>query len=139
LPCQRYSPASGETPVARRRPNSVAHVSICRQTSIFNQGGALGRSACHRCGNAIHRRRDTGAGAICEGTVHGLSLTYSLARGTGFLAVRAGPSATAPMIHQLFNGDTVEITDRRGSWYFVGVDGFEGWAHRKWMSNSCGY
>nr|WMC94775.1 SH3 domain-containing protein [Aminobacter aminovorans] len=43
------------------------------------------------------------------------------------------------MIHQLFNGDTVEITDRRGSWYFVGGDGFEGWAHRKWMSNSCGY
>lgn len=55
------------------------------------------------------------------------------------LPVRAGPNATAPMIHQLFNGDTVEITDRRGSWYFVGVDGFEGWAHRKWMSNSCGY
>jgi uncharacterized protein YraI len=75
----------------------------------------------------------------CEGTVHGLSRIYSLARGTGFLAVRAGPNATAPMIHQLFNGDTVEITDRRGSWYFVGVDGFEGWAHRKWMSNSCGY
>lgn len=50
-----------------------------------------------------------------------------------------GPSATAPMIHQLFNGDTVEITDRRGSWYFAGGDGFEGWAHRKWMSNSCGY
>ncbi|MDR7224254.1 SH3 domain-containing protein [Aminobacter aminovorans] len=45
----------------------------------------------------------------------------------------------APVVHQLFNGDTVEITDKRGSWYFVGGDGFEGWAHRKWMSNSCGY
>ncbi|CAN7418955.1 SH3 domain-containing protein [Aminobacter sp. LjRoot7] len=75
----------------------------------------------------------------CEGTVHGLSRAYNLARGTGFLAVRAGPSAAAPMVHQLFNGDTVEITDKRGSWYFVGGDGFEGWAHRKWMSNSCGY
>lgn len=75
----------------------------------------------------------------CEGTVHGLSRSYDLTRGTGFLAVRAGPSAAAPMVHQLFNGDTVEITDRRGSWYFVGGDGFEGWAHRKWMRNSCGY
>lgn len=74
----------------------------------------------------------------CEGTVHGLSRTYNLARGTGFLAVRAGPSASTLMVHQLFNGDTVEITDRRGSWYFVGGDGFEGWAHRNWMSNSCG-
>ena len=74
----------------------------------------------------------------CEGTVHGLSRSYNLARGTGFLAVRAGPSASAPMVHQLFNGDTVEITDRRGNWYFVGGDGFEGWAHRNWMSNSCG-
>jgi hypothetical protein len=74
----------------------------------------------------------------CEGTVHGLSRTYDLARGTGFLAVRARPSASSPMVHQLFNGDTVEITDKRGSWYFVGGDGFEGWAHRNWMSNSCG-
>ncbi|MBT1154206.1 SH3 domain-containing protein [Aminobacter anthyllidis] len=74
----------------------------------------------------------------CEGTVHGLSRTYDLARGTGFLAVKARPSASSPMVRQLFNGDTVEITDRRGSWYFVGGDGFEGWAHRNWMSNSCG-
>lgn len=73
----------------------------------------------------------------CEGTVHGLPSSYNLARGTGFLAMRARPSASSPMVHQLFNGDTVEITDRRGSWYFVGGDGFEGWAHRNWMSNSC--
>jgi hypothetical protein len=43
------------------------------------------------------------------------------------------------MVHQLFNGDKVEITDRQGNWYFVGGPGFEGWAHRKWMRNSCNY
>jgi hypothetical protein len=75
----------------------------------------------------------------CEGTVHGLSKTYNLAKGSGFLAVRARPTSSSRMVHQLFNGDTVEITDRSGSWYFVGGAGFEGWAHRKWMRNSCNF
>jgi hypothetical protein len=76
---------------------------------------------------------------ICEGTVHGLSKTYDLKTGSGFLAVRAQPTSKSPMVHQLFNGDVVEITDRRGNWYLVDGYGFEGWAHRKWIRNSCGY
>lgn len=75
----------------------------------------------------------------CEGSVHGLSRVYNLATGSGFLAVRSRPSSKSRMVHQLFNGDTVEITDRSGNWYFVGGDGFEGWANRKWMRNSCNY
>lgn len=73
----------------------------------------------------------------CEGTVHSLSGSYNLAKGTGFLAVRARPNSSSRMVAQLFNGDTVEITDSNGRWYFIGGDGFEGWAHSKWMRNSC--
>jgi uncharacterized protein YgiM (DUF1202 family) len=75
----------------------------------------------------------------CEGTVHGLSRHYNLATGSGFLAVRKRPTSSSRMVHQLFNGDRVEITDRSGNWYFVGGAGFEGWANRKWMWNSCSY
>ena len=73
----------------------------------------------------------------CEGTVHGLSNSYDPDTGSGFLAVRARPASKSPKVHELFNGDKVEITDRSGNWYFVGGEGFEGWAHRKWMHNSC--
>jgi len=75
----------------------------------------------------------------CEGTVHGLSKHYNLATGSGFLAVRKRPTSSSRMVHQLFNGDQVEITDRSGNWYFVGGNGWEGWANRKWMWNSCNY
>jgi len=75
----------------------------------------------------------------CEGTVHGLSGRYNLAKGTGFLAVRARPNSSSRMVGQLFNGDTVEIFDRRGNWYRVAMGGIDGWAHRKWMWNSCRY
>jgi uncharacterized protein YgiM (DUF1202 family) len=75
----------------------------------------------------------------CEGTVHGLSGRYNLAKGTGFLAVRARPNSGSRMVGQLFNGDTVEIFDRRGSWYRVAMGGIDGWAHSRWMHNSCRY
>ena len=75
----------------------------------------------------------------CEGTVHGLSATYDPDAGSGFLSVRARPTSKSAKVHELFNGDKVEITDRSGNWYFVGGEGFEGWAHRKWMRNSCNY
>ncbi|MCX7306262.1 MAG: SH3 domain-containing protein [Hyphomicrobiales bacterium] len=75
----------------------------------------------------------------CEGTVHGLSSTYNLAKGTGFLAVRSRPKSSAPMVGQLFNGDTMEIFDRKGNWYQVAIGGIEGWASSKWIRNSCDY
>ncbi len=79
------------------------------------------------------------ASQYCEGRVFGLSSTYNLAKGTGFLAVRTRPSSSSRMVGQLFNGDTVEIFDRRGNWYQVAMGGIEGWANRKWMRNSCGW
>jgi hypothetical protein len=75
----------------------------------------------------------------CEGTVYGLSSKYDQNKGTGFLAVRKGPSSSSRMIKQLFNGDMVEILDRRGNWYLVADKNVEGWASVRWMRNSCGY
>lgn len=75
----------------------------------------------------------------CEGTVHGLSNHYNLATGSGFLAVRKRPTSSSPMLAQLFNGDRVEIMDRRGNWYQVWTGQVDGWAYRKWMWNSCNY
>lgn len=75
----------------------------------------------------------------CHGTVHGLSRYYNLATGSGFLAVRARPSSSSRMIGQLFNGDQTVILDRRGSWYKIRFRGARGWAHARWIWNSCGY
>ncbi|MEQ1952590.1 SH3 domain-containing protein [Mesorhizobium sp. CN2-181] len=75
----------------------------------------------------------------CEGTVFGLSGKYNLAKGTGFLAVRAGPSAGSRMVGQLFTGNTVEIFSRKGNWYRAAMGGIDGRANSKWMRNSYGY
>ena len=81
------------------------------------------------------------AAQYCEGTVRGLSSHYNPSTGSGFLAVRAGPRRSASQLGELFNGDTVEIFDRRGSWYKVAAtDGsVEGWASVKWVRNDCRY
>jgi hypothetical protein len=75
----------------------------------------------------------------CEGTVFGLSSTYNLAKGTGFLAVRSQPKSSARMVGQFFNGDKTEILGRQGNWYRVAIGGIEGWASVKWIRNSCDY
>ncbi len=75
----------------------------------------------------------------CEGTVHGLSRTYNAATGSGFLAVRAGPSSKARKVGELYNGNTVEIFARRGNWYRVAMGGIDGWVSVRWMRNSCRY
>jgi SH3-like domain-containing protein len=75
----------------------------------------------------------------CEGTVHGLSKHYNLATGSGFLAVRKRPNSSSRMLAQLFNGDRVEILDRRGNWYKVWTGQVDGWSHRRWMWNSCNF
>lgn len=80
-----------------------------------------------------------GVAQYCEGTVHGLSGRYNLAAGSGFLAVRTRPNSSSRMIGQLFNGDHVEIFDRRGNWYKVDIGGTTGWANARWLRNDCGY
>ncbi len=78
----------------------------------------------------------------CEGTVHGLSSRYNPATGAGFLAVRSKPRASSHQHGELFNGDKVEIFDRRGNWYKVATtEGpvLEGWANARWIDNDCNY
>jgi Bacterial SH3 domain len=78
----------------------------------------------------------------CEGTVHGLSGRYNPATGSGFLAVRAGPKRSATQVGELFNGDTVEVFSRRGSWYRVAstTDARnEGWVSARYLRNDCRY
>ena len=79
---------------------------------------------------------------MCEGTVHGLSAHYNPATGSGFLAVRTKPKSSSYKLGELFNGDRLEIFDRKGNWYKIATqDGpmLEGWAHAKWIWNSCNY
>ena len=75
----------------------------------------------------------------CEGTAHALSGRYDLAKSTGFLPVRAGPSSKTAMVGQIFNGDTVEIFSRQRNCYGVAMGGIDGWANVRWMRNSCRY
>ena len=84
----------------------------------------------------------TALAQYCEGTVHGLSGRYNPATGAGFLAVRAGPKRSASQVGELFNGDTVEVFNRRGSWYRVASTTtpiIEGWVSARYLSNECDY
>lgn len=78
----------------------------------------------------------------CEGTVHGLSGRYNPRTGSGFLAVRAGPKASASQVGELFNGDTVEVFSRRGKWYKIASTADannEGWVSARYLHNDCRY
>ncbi len=85
---------------------------------------------------------DVAFAQYCEGTVHGLSGRYNPASGSGFLAVRAGPKASASQVGELFNGDTVEVFDRRGNWYKVASTAdarIDGWVSARYLHNDCRY
>ena len=79
---------------------------------------------------------------FCEGTVHGLSGRYNPETGSGFLAVRAKPRATSAQRGELFNGDKVEVFQRRGNWYKIATTQLpmlEGWVNARWLDNECQY
>jgi hypothetical protein len=81
-----------------------------------------------------------GLAAECVGVVRGLSSYYNPQTGSGFLAVRAGPTRSATQIGELFNGNRVSILERSGNWYRLYAEGIgEGWASRRWVSANCGY
>ena len=75
----------------------------------------------------------------CPGTISGLSSTYNLAKGSGFLAVRSKPTSKSRMIGQLFNGQTVEVDRRRGNWLYVYPDSGprQGWVFHRYVARDC--
>ncbi|MEM9733115.1 MAG: SH3 domain-containing protein [Pseudomonadota bacterium] len=73
----------------------------------------------------------------CQGTVAGLSSTYNLAKGSGFLALRARPTAKSRMKGQLFNGNIVEVDRRRGNWLYVYTDNDQGWVFARYVRRGC--
>ena len=78
----------------------------------------------------------------CEGTVHGLSGHYNPRTGAGFLAIRTKPRASSYQVGELFNGDKVEVFQRRGNWYKIATavgPMIEGWVNARWLYNECQY
>ena len=81
----------------------------------------------------------TAQAAQCTGTVRGLSNTYNEAKGSGFLAVRAGPSSRSPRLGELFNGDEVEVLSVRGKWVEIEILDGIAWVFGKYLrrENGC--
>jgi hypothetical protein len=78
---------------------------------------------------------------VCDGRVYRLSQNYNPSTGAGFLALRAGPTAQATQIGELFNGMQLEIFGRRGNWlqvYSPDLDQ-EGWVYRRYVRDNCGW
>jgi hypothetical protein len=76
---------------------------------------------------------------VCDGRVYRLSENYNPSTGSGFLALRAGPTAQATEIGELFNGMQLEIFGRRGNWlrvYSPDLDQ-EGWVYRRYVRDNC--
>ena len=73
------------------------------------------------------KQKDT----IQKGIVHDLDPS-----GDGFLSLRTKPRGKE--IGRLYNGDRLEILDRRGKWYKVRVvdSGQFGWAHSHWIQKT---
>ena len=79
-----------------------------------------------------------GRDASCRGVVNGLSKRYDPSAGSGFLAMRAGPTSQATQVGELFNGDGVEIINSKGNWLLViDADGDFGWVYRRFVSYRC--
>lgn len=79
------------------------------------------------------------AGSECDGYVRGLSKNYNPSKGTGFLAVRAGPSSSSAMLAHLFNGDHVVVLDYANAWWRVSYNGGRniGWVFAKYVKEVC--
>ena len=75
---------------------------------------------------------------VCLGRVAGVGDRYNPATGSGFLALRAGPSTSAKQLGELLEGERLAITNRKGSWLYVITGGQgQGWVHTKYVRSSC--
>ena len=72
----------------------------------------------------------------CTATVRGLSSNYNQARGTGFLALRAGPGTGNAQIGEAFNGETYRVLGVRGGWVRIEALGGALWASGRYLRRS---
>lgn len=84
----------------------------------------------------------------CTGFVTGVQpvTRYNHAAGTGFLALRDGPSSGTRQVGELYAGDEIVVWQRSGQWYFVrcmagrcldplwGPAEPSGWAYGRYLS-----
>lgn len=85
--------------------------------------------------NSVSYARGDG---LCYGRVKGVGDRYNAATGTGFLALRAGPTRSASQIAELFEDDKVEIIKSKKGWLKVLADnGAEGWVSSDYVRSSC--
>ena len=75
----------------------------------------------------------------CTATVKGLSSNYNYDKGTGFLALRAGPSTKGgkqTIIGEAFNGQKYPVLGTKGRWVKLSALDGEVWAHGKYLRRS---
>ena len=79
------------------------------------------------------------AAHACNATVVGLSNTYNLRTGSGFLAIRAQPTTRSRMVGQTFNGNPLDVRRSRGRWHFAYDynSGKRGWVYGRYVSWGC--
>lgn len=53
--------------------------------------------------------------------------------GDGFLSVRNAPDSSAKEIGRIYNGDSVEIINKKEKWYNIKFGNQYGWAHSNWI------
>jgi len=75
---------------------------------------------------------------LCYGRVQGVGDRYNAATGSGFLALRAGPSRSASQLGELYEDDKVEVIKSKKGWLKVSTDnGDVGWVSSDYVKSSC--
>ena len=56
--------------------------------------------------------------------------------GDGYLNLRTGPGSSFAIVQRMYNGDSVEIVERKGGWVRVfHQSGATGWCFEKYLRN----
>lgn len=66
----------------------------------------------------------------------GVATKFIYSPGDGYLNLRTGPGTDFAIIRQMYNGESVEIVEREGSWVRVyHQSGAQGWCSSKFLRN----
>ena len=66
----------------------------------------------------------------------GVPMKFVYSPGDGYLNLRTGPGTGYQIIMRMYNGESVEIVERKGSWVRVyHQSGAQGWCSEKFLRN----